>query len=413
MDDLKILLVDDSKTMRGLITRQLHLAGFKQVDEAEDAMAAIKKLESGGYDLVLSDWNMPSISGLDMVKMIRAREEFQDLPIMMVTTRKEKEDVLAAMEARINGYLSKPFGPHDLRQKIGEAMGWKEARAEKGSGEAPTAMDVRAQLKDMSDVPALSATVHRIMDMISQEDAKVNLDKLAEALQADPGLSMRVMRIAQSAFFGFTGDYVKTALTYLGVSEVRKIVQSATILEAFGEKEDRSKGLDLKAFWTHSLACGIVMQMISKDSRQPRLFMTGLLHDVGKLVLDLKFPDAYEEILEKASGEERPLHAIEYETLGITHAEVGRELVLNWQLPSELAEIIVSHHAPSQGVRNKHVSSMAYLADIAVRIMGIGDSGNPADPVIVDPYARKIGVSVAGVLEKKDEVLKQVKALRG
>lgn len=408
MDNLKVLLVDDSNTMRGLILRQLHLAGLKQVELAEDATSALEKLETGSFDLLLTDWNMPVISGLELVRMVREREALKDLTILMVTTRKEKEDVLAVIEARVDGYLIKPFGPKELIEKIAEVLGGEKEGEEERPLDAAT---IRVQVKDVSDLPAFPSTHQRLIEVMSQDDADVNIDELAQTLQNDLGLSMRIMRVARSAFFGFTGDYLKTALTYLGLPNVRQIVQSATILEVF--KEDERSGLEHKGFWEHSLGCGIVMQIISRDAHHARHFMAGLLHDVGKLVLDIKFPEAYRDVLETAKRESRPLHAVELEKLGITHGEVGQDIVMNWQLPNEFAKIVAYHHTPSQGTQNQYASSLVYLADIAVRTMKIGNSGNPADPVIVDPYARRFGVPIEGVLERKDEIRQQVSALMG
>jgi two-component system chemotaxis response regulator CheY len=120
---MKILAVDDSATMRRIIKNQLKQAGFDQVDEAENGKEALTLLtQGGGYDLLITDWNMPEMCGLDLVKEVRRLDTFKALPILMVTTVAGKEDIVTALKAGVNNYVVKPFDAATLRTKISQVV---------------------------------------------------------------------------------------------------------------------------------------------------------------------------------------------------------------------------------------------------------------------------------------------------
>ena len=115
---MKFLVVDDSPTMRRIVCNALIEIGFSDLKEAEDGVQAIELLTSESFDFVITDWNMPNMNGLELTKAIRQNDTLKELPILMVTTRGMKEDVLAAMQAKVSNYVVKPFTPEILREKI-------------------------------------------------------------------------------------------------------------------------------------------------------------------------------------------------------------------------------------------------------------------------------------------------------
>ena len=122
---MRILAVDDSATMRRIIKNQLKQAGFEEVDEAENGREALTLLAQGQYDLLITDWNMPEMGGLDLVKEIRRSEPTRALPILMVTTVAGKEEIVIALKAGVNNYMVKPFDTATLRTKIAQVVGNK------------------------------------------------------------------------------------------------------------------------------------------------------------------------------------------------------------------------------------------------------------------------------------------------
>jgi two-component system, chemotaxis family, chemotaxis protein CheY len=118
MADQKFLVVDDSLTMRRIVVNALKTLGYEQVVEAQDGKDAVAKLMTEGASFVITDWNMPEMNGLELAKWIRGNTQFEAVPILMITTRGNKDDVIEAMKARVNNYIVKPFTPQGLKEKI-------------------------------------------------------------------------------------------------------------------------------------------------------------------------------------------------------------------------------------------------------------------------------------------------------
>jgi two-component system chemotaxis response regulator CheY len=114
----RFLVVDDFATMRRIIRNLLKELGFSNVDEAEDGVNALQKLKAEQFDFVVSDWNMPNMSGLDLLKNIRADERLKSLPVLMVTAEAKKENIIAAAQAGASGYVVKPFTAATLDEKM-------------------------------------------------------------------------------------------------------------------------------------------------------------------------------------------------------------------------------------------------------------------------------------------------------
>lgn len=115
---MKILVVDDFPTMRRIVRSLLRELGFSNIEEAEDGQQGLTKLKEGGFELIVSDWNMPNMDGLEMLKSIRADPNLSKLPVLMVTAEAKKENIIAAAQAGANGYVVKPFTAATLEEKL-------------------------------------------------------------------------------------------------------------------------------------------------------------------------------------------------------------------------------------------------------------------------------------------------------
>ncbi|MFA5073240.1 MAG: chemotaxis response regulator CheY [Nitrospirota bacterium] len=115
---MKILVVDDFSTMRRIIKNVLKQLGFENIDEAEDGAQALTKLKTGNFGFMVSDWNMPNMDGIELLKAVRSDPALKDLPILMVTAEAEKEKVVTAIQAGVNNYIVKPFTPEVFMEKM-------------------------------------------------------------------------------------------------------------------------------------------------------------------------------------------------------------------------------------------------------------------------------------------------------
>ncbi len=116
--DMKILVVDDFSTMRRIIKNLLRDLGFTNTSDADDGQTAWPMLKSGSYDFLVTDWNMPGMTGIDLLKAVRADPDLASLPVLMVTAEQKKEQIVEAAQAGVNGYIVKPFTAITLKEKI-------------------------------------------------------------------------------------------------------------------------------------------------------------------------------------------------------------------------------------------------------------------------------------------------------
>lgn len=115
---MKFLVVDDFSTMRRIVRNLLKELGYTNVDEAEDGVAAMQKLTAGGFDFIVSDWNMPNMTGIELLRAVRANPQLAHLPLLMITAEAKKENIIEAAQAGASGYIVKPFTAATLAEKL-------------------------------------------------------------------------------------------------------------------------------------------------------------------------------------------------------------------------------------------------------------------------------------------------------
>lgn len=128
-NDMRILVVDDFSTMRRIIRNLLRELGFQNIQEADDGQTAWPMLQGGGFDFLVTDWNMPGMPGIELLKAVRADAKLQSLPVLMVTAEAKREQIVEAAQAGVNGYIVKPFTAETLREKLERIFARLEAPA--------------------------------------------------------------------------------------------------------------------------------------------------------------------------------------------------------------------------------------------------------------------------------------------
>ena len=116
--NLKFLVVDDFSTMRRIVRNLLKELGYTNVDEAEDGVAALQKLKGGNFQFVITDWNMPNMTGIELLRAIRAEATLKHLPVLMITAEAKKENIIEAAQSGASGYIVKPFTAGTLEEKM-------------------------------------------------------------------------------------------------------------------------------------------------------------------------------------------------------------------------------------------------------------------------------------------------------
>lgn len=183
----------------------------------------------------------------------------------------------------------------------------------------------------------------------------------AELLGHDPALAARALRLANSAFYGVPGrvTHLRDAVHLLGRRTLASLMTVALLARQFDAGPRAA--LSVTAFWRHAIATGYAARelALALEADAELAFLTGLLHDVGRLALAAHFPAAMETVMQRVQDANDDWHRIEREVLGTDHVEVGREVALRWRFPPAVAEAIAAHHAPQAGA-----SGHASLADI-------------------------------------------------
>ncbi len=405
----KILIIERNARIGGLIAGQLNAKGFEAVDVRHGAEAAVA-LRQQAADLVLLD-NQVVMGGVKTARLLKLHPKFQKLPIVLCLPTDVGEAEQAIKDGQSSGlsqFLKKPFTMAALQQKITEAL------ESAGTDKQPTFMEIRDEIRSLTDLPAMPEAHNKLLMLLSKSDTEVDLSQVARTLELDPALSARVMRTCKAAYFGFQGNMMKQALAFLGVEEVRKIVQSAVIYNVFGEDNGGAGDrMSMKDLWKHSLAVGMSMELLGKADKNKTHFLLGVLHDLGKAVFKIRFPQHFEAVMDMVEKEDVSMLAAEKELLGITHAECGGELAMHWDLPGEVRTSIASHHNPAQTSQHRRLAAMVHVCDIAVRTMEIGYAGDSLIPKM-DMYAkRSFPKGLETLLAQQEEITQQVEAIMG
>ena len=121
--NMKVLIVDDFATMRRILRNILKQIGFTDINEADDGSTALKELKKAKYDLILSDWNMPEMPGIDLLNAVRADDELKGIPFVMITAEAQKDNIVGAVKAGVNSYVVKPFTAETINEKLKKVFG--------------------------------------------------------------------------------------------------------------------------------------------------------------------------------------------------------------------------------------------------------------------------------------------------
>jgi len=209
-----------------------------------------------------------------------------------------------------------------------------------------TPYDLVSGVVRLTSMPEVCMRVSEMLD-----DPRVNAHDIGKVIAQDTGLTARLLKIVNSPFYGFPSriETVSRAVTVIGMRELRGLVMAASAVEAFSRVPNDI--LNMVKFWRHSVYCGVVAQLLAEKCNvlhSERLFVAGLLHDIGKLILCHRMPDEMREVVNRLKHEQRPDDEIEREVLGFDHSEVGGELLKVWQMPRTLQESVRYHHCPNE-----------------------------------------------------------------
>lgn len=277
---------------------------------------------------------------------------------------------------------------------------------------------VKNLVDEIGELVSLPEVVMQVNEMVDSE--QYNANDIGKVISRDPGLSTRLLRIANSPMYGNSRkiDSINHAVVILGTKQIRDLVFSTTATRAFdGIPNDI---ISVEDFWHHSLYCGLLARSLACVSRKisaDTMFTAGLLHDIGHLVLMNRVPEqTAASILLTVQGEAKiSLLDAENEMIGFTHADVGAGLAEQWHLPEILTECIAHHHHPQMAQSFPEAVSHIYIAN-RIASMPYDDLPGDAELSEIDPYAwRMSGLAVSDitdcVIESKEQLVETKRLL--
>ena len=251
--------------------------------------------------------------------------------------------------------------------------------------------EIRRQVERLRELPTLPAVVERIAQALEQPD--VNLGEVAALIEADQVLTAHLLRLANSAFYGVSGQIasVTRALTILGTAITRSLVYGVSVLDL---------RIDLAGFWEHSIGTALAAGALAKHLRlraPEEVSGAGLLHDLGKVVLYKQAPEVFAAVLERAATDRLHFAEAERALLGVDHSEVASWLLARWRFPARLLEPVVYHHAPEQARVARVETAVVHVANTLVRAYGYGFGGDRRIPTISRSAWKLLGLDAAAL----------------
>ncbi len=244
-------------------------------------------------------------------------------------------------------------------------------------------------IRNIQDLPTLPSVAMEVMTLAKAPD--VSIREISECIYRDPPLATKVLRVANSTFYRRGSQEIETlhrAILMMGLGEVIGITTSVSVLSLLGARD--SRGASMRAsFWNHCVATGLIARRIDRKlgmKSQGRDFVGGLLHDIGKIILDGYFHDRFEQACELSSRRRCPLHLAEQEVLGTTHMEVGHYLTRKWNLPPYLVDITLHHHHPDKA-QFRDLTALVSMADLLAKARDLSCCGDTPPFVLKDQEA--------------------------
>jgi HD-like signal output (HDOD) protein len=246
-------------------------------------------------------------------------------------------------------------------------------------GDAMNRKEAERLIRQVEELPTLPAIITRILEVLEDESSSAR--DLERVVSCDQSIAARVLRIANSAYYGFSREIttIHRAIVILGFQTVRGLALGSSIFETFFGGE-RDSCFDRTAFWLHSIACSRCAMALGKQVRgidPEEAFLGGLVHDIGMVVMDHVMHEKYRPILEQAVTQGEPLNQLERRTWGFDHADVGGWLAEHWKFPPSLLEAIRFHHRISRSVNAPPaLVAVIHLADFCSHEAGMSVTGN-------------------------------------
>ncbi len=232
-------------------------------------------------------------------------------------------------------------------------------------------------LRGIQSLPTLPDVAAKLLELTASESSAVT--DIAAIIERDPSVATRLLKLVNSSFYGVRREInsIQQALMMVGMANLRSLVLSSSVMQLF-EQSGKTSSYDRNGLWKHSVACAITARSLARASRvmDPDVaFTAGLIHDVGKVIIDKYLHAEFEKIVQIMETENISMSQAELRVLEATHAEIGEHLCKLWNLPEILCDCVAFHHNPSASENHSKAAALIGVADSVAREIGIGNGG--------------------------------------
>jgi HD-like signal output (HDOD) protein len=271
---------------------------------------------------------------------------------------------------------------------------------------------LRRQIERLDNVPTIPVMVRRLLEMF--ENPRISLKEIGDFISKDPVLASKILRVVNSPIYGFPGriSSLTQGLLLLGLNVVRGLLLGVALFEIMKEA--------VAGLWEHSIGCALMSRVLArrKGLKEPEeVFVAGLIHDLGKVFLSMRYPDLYRTALAQAEIDGLFIHEVETELFAANHAQVMGWVAEKWNFPKSLVEQVKYHHRPDRAVLTPVQTSIIHVADIMIRGRGFGFPGDQLVPPVnasawdllglSDPLLREVLVETEDLLEQAEGFIVQ------
>jgi putative nucleotidyltransferase with HDIG domain len=273
-------------------------------------------------------------------------------------------------------------------------------------------------IQKVEELPTLPVTLTKIIKVAENPNAAAS--DLAQVISQDQSISSMVLRLVNSAFYGHFRSIssISHAIVILGFQTVKSLALGASIFRS--SPSSKAHAFDRDKFWVHSLAVAAFSKELAGkvdilgDIDSETLFVSGLLHDLGKVIFDNYFNEEYKEVVLAARKENKWIRTVEEELMGIDHCAAGQYLALKWHFPPPVIEAVEFHHNPGNTTNSSGtMASLIHVADFCCNQIEIGSSGNERDPQLDMVAMEILSLSESKLADVIGEIEKQREMIEG
>ncbi len=346
----KILFVDDEKQILRALKR-LFMNSKYEVMFSDNASDALELLKNEHFDLLITDIRMPEIDGIELLKQAKMSSPLT-LRVALSGYTDNKKIYSALEENLVKHYIFKPWDNKELQLIIDKLFELEDVLSDKHL------LNLINNLDELPTVPDLYSQLCRMVE------ESADIEAIAKKLEEDPSIASKLLRVANSAFYGAKTGSISQAIMYIGLINVKNIVLTNGIFTSMGIDRDLQRTLWNHVSLTNKLMNAIYQKCLFK--KIPNTFASaGLLHDIGRVIVYKYFMEDFKIVLTEL--EEKPdlnITDIEADIMGVDHQRIGGYLLNWWDIPVPIVEAAVYHHDPmNEAVMNRELVSVIHIAN--------------------------------------------------